>query len=162
MVNAGSISGANTASGHAQSGIWLSNGGSVTNQSGGVINGFYGVYGAGGDVTVLNAGEIDAGAGNFAIRLAGGSTNRVIVDPGAVFVGTVSGGNSIGANALSYLELAAGRGAGATGTLSGLGSYYVDFAQIEVDSGASWAVTGVNTIVAGAAMYDSGCDGVAA
>ena len=81
-------------------------------------------------MTVVNAGTI-AGT-TYAVQFAAGYANRLIVDPGAVFTGQVSGGNTIGAAQVSTLELAS---AGSAGTLSGLGTQYVDFAQVTVDAG---------------------------
>jgi len=69
----------------------------------------------------------------------------VVVDPGAVFGGTVSG-NTGGSNTL---ELASG---GSTGTLSGLGTSFVNFGTVTVDSGASWKLTGANTVASGAIL----------
>jgi hypothetical protein len=148
LVNAGSISG-NSISGI---GVSLSAGGSVTNQGGDTISGATGVRITGGAGTVVNAGGI-VGSGGTAVSLAAGQTNRVVFDPGATFTGTVSGGNTIGAATISTLELAS---AASVGTLSGLGSRYVNFARITVDSGASWQMTGSNTLAAGGSITNSG------
>ena len=67
--------------------------------------------------TVTNSGTISGG--HDAITIAAGGTGRVVIDPGAVFTGTVNGGNTIGGASISTLELASGASAG---TLSGLGS----------------------------------------
>jgi hypothetical protein len=146
VVNAGSIIGSDS------SGIALLPGGNVTNQSGSAISGAVdGIYDAYGAATVVNAGAIIGGID--AIKFAAGYANRLIIDPGAVFSGGVTGGNTIGATAVSTLELAAGT---ASGTLSGLGSKYVDFAQIAVDAGAQWALTSSNIIAAGATLTNAG------
>ena len=88
-------------------GVFLRDGGTVTNQSTGSISGFAAVYGGKfGSITVVNAGTI-SGAGD-AVRFVAGQTDRVVVDPRAVFDGTVDGGNTIGAGAVSTLELASG------------------------------------------------------
>jgi hypothetical protein len=146
LVNAGSIAGTNY-------GVLLFAGGSITNQSGGTIIGQQaGIYGREGAVTVANAGTI-AGAGNYAIRLSAGYTNRLIIDPGAVFTGTVTSGNTIDAAQVSTLELASGASAG---TLSGIGTQFVDFAQTTVDAGASWVLTGAPTLAAGTTLSNAG------
>ncbi len=131
VVNAGSIGG-NPSSGV---GINLQAGGSVTNQSGGVISGQYAIYGAGGPLTVLSAGSISGS--RYAVMLSAGFADRLVIDPGAGFSGTVSGGNSLGAAAISTLELAS---AASAGMLPGLGTQFIDFAQITIDPGATWAL----------------------
>ena len=67
-----------------------------------------------------------------------GGANRVIVDPGAVFVGAIDGGNTIGSSITSTLELAAG-----AGTLAGIGGTITNFAGIAFDPGANWDISGV-------------------
>ena len=123
VVNAGLIGPAN---GLPLYGVWFIDGGTLTNQLTGTISGgVYGVHddsdtasvenegtisggfvgvGLGGGGTVTNAGTISGS--NNAIVLAPGYANRVIVDPGAVFSGILTGGNTIGAAAVSTLELA--------------------------------------------------------
>ena len=115
----------------------------ITNQSGGSISGYEGVRVKYAAMTVVNAGTISGAT--FAVQLAGGYTNRLVVDPGAVFNGLVDGGNGSGSAYLSTLELA-----GTTpGTLSGIGTNIFYFYQTTVDSGASWSLTNVNTFVRG-------------
>jgi T5SS/PEP-CTERM-associated repeat protein len=148
VVNDGSVSGDNA----AYAGIVLKSGGQVTNQSSGTIRGYAGADGvsirnAAG--TVVNAGSISGTTD--AVAFAAGFANRLVVDPGAAFTGTVTGGNTIGATAVSTLELASGASAG---TLSGLGTQFIDFAQTTIDAGASWTLTGANTIVAGAPLTE--------
>ncbi len=145
--NQGSISASND-------GIVLSEGGYVTNEAGGIITGSVsGVVASGGATTLLNAGTIaGSGAAGYAVTLATGFTDRLIIDPGAVFLGTVSGGNTIGASHTSTLELASGTSGG---TLTGLGSKYVDFAQIIIDAGATWTSTS-NVVVTGATLTNLG------
>ncbi len=136
--------------GSAGSGITLQSGGAVTNQSGGTITGQYGVKITGGSATVVNAGGITGSAD--AVLLASGFTDRLVVDPGAVFSGKVDGGNTIGAAHVSTLELAS---AATAGTLAGLGTQFIDFAQTMIDSSASWTLTSA-TIVAGATLANAG------
>jgi hypothetical protein len=66
------------------------------------------------------------------VKFAAGSANRLIVDPGAVFTGTVTGGGGV-------LELAS---AASAGTLSGLGTTITNFGSLQFDSGAAWTVSG--------------------
>jgi Bacterial Ig-like domain len=138
VQNSGTIYG-NTA------GIWFSSGGSVTNNSGGLISGTgnYGVYIGGAAGVVTNYGTITGGA--YAVYLAFSSaSNRVVVAPGAVFNGLVSGGNGT-------LEFASGFG---SGSISGLNTgSYQKFAALVVDAGASWTLSGSNTI---ASVTDDG------
>ncbi len=159
LVNAGRISGNTASTGvavSAGSAVYMGEGGSVTDQSGGTLSGKIGVliYGTAGGVggTVVNAGSI-FGAGGTAVALAAGFTDRVVLDPGASFVGVVSGGNTIGGTSISTLELAS---SASTGALSGLGSHYIDFASVTIDSGASWQMTGSNSLAAGASITNSG------
>ena len=129
VVNAGSIAG---------HGSWrrrsLLAGGSVTNQSGGTISGYDGIYGEARAVTVVNAGTI-AGS-SYAVNFeAGYVTNRLIADPGAVFTGAVNGGGGV-------LELAS---AASAGTLSGFGTSITNFGSLQFDAGAAWTVSGNNS-----------------
>ena len=73
--------------------------------------------------------------------MGGGLANLLIVDPGAVFDGTVDGG----AGSTSTIELASG----GAGVLQGLGSQYINFSQVIVDPGATWTLAGDNTLGAG-------------
>ena len=128
----------------------------LTNAAGGIIRGGQaGLYvGAGG--TVVNAGTIaisGTGTGTAAAVFREGAANRLVVVPGAVFTGSVDGGNTIGSRIASTLELGSGA---STGTFSGLGTQFTDFAQVTVDAGASWAFSGPNTVVAGSYLTDSG------
>ena len=126
-------------------GINLPGGGSVTNLAGGVIEGATaGVNISGGAGIVTNAGTI-SGGGVDSVVLASGFTNRVVVDPGARFIGVVDGGNKTGSGADSTLEFAAGTG----GTkLSGLGTAFVNFATLSIDSGALISLQAGNSIAA--------------
>jgi hypothetical protein len=147
VINAGTISGNTTASGGA--GIALAQGGVVTNQAGGTIGGYAGIVALGAS-TVENAGTI---SGTTAVSFSAGYTNSLIDDPGATFIGTVDGGNTIGGSYASTLELSSAAG---TGTLSGLGTQFVNFAQTTIDAGATWALIGNETVSAGATLTNSG------
>ena len=89
----GSVTNAGVITGVFQ-GVALGAGGYVNNQSGGAITGtgVYGIQIRGGAGTVTNAGSISGGTD--AVRLAAGYANRLVVDPGARFTGTVSAGNT--------------------------------------------------------------------
>lgn len=141
VTNAGKIEGNATAG----FGVILFNGGAVTNQSGGTVTGNWGVWGGfGGPVTVRNAGTI-AGAA-YAIRFSSLYNNLLTVDPGAVFSGNVFGGNST-------LELASGASAG---TISGIGTQFLQFATFNVDNGAAWTLAGTSTLDAPSTLYNAG------
>lgn len=128
------------------------NGGHVTNAATGLIlSSGFGVSMAGAAGTVVNAGTISGGA--YALHLATGFANRLVVDPGAVFIGRAGGGNPLAATVASTLELAAGA---TPGTLTGVGSRYVDFADILVDGGAAWVLGAANTIAPGYLVTVSG------
>ena len=119
--------------------------------SGTIMGGTYGgvAYGA---TTLINRGSI--GGTEFAFYEAAlGNSSRVIIYPGATFSGTVTGGNLIGATVASTLELASGTSAG---TLSGLGSQFIDFAQVTVDAGATWALGSGSTLQSGVTLGGSG------
>jgi hypothetical protein len=169
VTNAGQLKSGGSANGF---GVELLGGGAVTNLSTGIIQAYKAVVlGAPGNVvnaglirsqniysavalnqggTLTNTGTIAGGAGTAA-SLAAGFTNRVVVGAGGVFNGVVNGGNSIGSAFASTLEL----NSGATqGTLYGLGSQFVNFAQVTIDSGANWAIAGA--IGLGASIVDSG------
>jgi hypothetical protein len=156
-------------------GIDLAAGGSVTNQSGGTISGAEGIYAQTGAATVVNAGGVggdpnigiylkhggavtnqSSGAisgGADAVKFGAGYAGRVAIAPGATFSGTVDGGNTIGAASISTLELTSGASAG---TLSGLGTQFIDFARVTIDSGSAWTLGGVNSLAAGATLSNAG------
>ena len=100
--------------------------------------------------TVTNSGTI-VGVAGTAISLTAGFSNRVVDVAGGVFTGVVNGGNTIGAAKTSTLELASST---SQGTLSGLGSQFVNFARVTVDNGANWTVAGA--IGTGSTIVDSG------
>jgi hypothetical protein len=130
VQNTGKISG-------AAAGLWLSSGGAVTNGASGLISatGSYGVYIAGAAGVVTNLGTITGSS--YAVDLTFSSAaNRVVVAPGAVFNGLVSGGNGV-------LELAGSGTAGTlSGTIGGTSGSFENFSQLVVDSGAVWALSG--------------------
>jgi VCBS repeat protein len=110
-------------------------GGTITNLAGATLSGSsFGVFLTGGSGTVTNAGTISGAS--YAIDFAGSGTNRLIVDPGAVFIGQVTGGSGT-----STLELASG-----TGSISGIGTgSFNHFQALDADTGANWTLNGANT-----------------
>ena len=154
VINAGSIGG----TGSYATGVVMTAGGYVTNTAGAVITGsHFGVNLSGGPGTIWNAGTI-AGAQD-AVSFGTDDANRLIIYPTATFVGTVNGGDTPGSTATSTLELASSSGAG---VLTGLGSEYIDFTQITVDTGANWSLTGSNTIGTGVTLDGPGAITLAA
>ncbi len=131
-------------------GVLVTGAGSISNAgTAALIQGYGGVY-LMADGTVTNAGTIESsdGTNGVAVRFAG-TTNRLIVDPGAVFIGSVS------ATGTATLELASTSASG-TGTLSGLGTQFVNFSQVTVDACAYWTFGGTNSLAAGATLTNSG------
>jgi RTX calcium-binding nonapeptide repeat (4 copies) len=98
--------------------------------------------------TIIDAGKI-VGGGGTAIQFTGTNNNRLILDPGYSAAGNVIAS----ASATNVLELASGT---SIGTLTGLGAEFTDFAQIAVDAGANWTLSGTSTLVAGGALTDNG------
>ncbi|WP_158929145.1 Hint domain-containing protein [Acidisphaera sp. S103] len=122
-------------------GVWIHAPGAVTNAVGGLISG-----GADGVVayyqtTLVNQGTI-FGTDNAFIAAGTGVADRVadriIDDPGGVFLGEVNGGNTIGSAIYSTLELASGS---SVGTIGNIGTF-TNFGRIALDAGASWSVGG--------------------
>jgi hypothetical protein len=138
VTNAGTIEG-------SADGVAFVTAGTLINFAGGLISGTYGVHAAG-PITLTNAGTI-TGSSGVAVALDGGPA-RLIIDPGAVFDGAVTGAGSN-----SALELAAGP---AIGVLAGIGSQYTGFDRIEVDAGAVWRLHGFNTLAASTTLADDG------
>jgi hypothetical protein len=129
-------------------------GGSIGNAAGALISGYYGVAITGGPGVLLNAGTVESTSpSGAAVAFSGGYDNRLIDDPGAVFVGAVRGGNKVGAPSVTTLELASGA---TTGTLAGLGTQFIGFGQVTVDAGAHWAWTSSSTVEANATLTNSG------
>jgi hypothetical protein len=132
-------------------GLWLTDGGSVTNGAAGVISstGSYGIYVSGAAGSITNLGTITGAS--YAVDLTFSSaSNQVVVAPGAVFTGLVSGGNGT-------LELAAGSGAAGTlsGTIGGTSGGFQNFSQLVIDAGASWSLSGalqITTIQLGGSL----------
>jgi hypothetical protein len=100
-----------------------------------------------GSGTLTNAGTI-IGTGGVAVQFGYGA-EKLIAEPGSVFVGKIIGGVS----GTSVIELAAGKG---TGSLSQLGGNIKSFSQITVDTGAVWRINGPNTVTAGTTLTNNG------
>ncbi len=131
VVNAGYIVGSHNV------GVYLAFGGYASNAAHGtIIGGRGGVYMLAGG-TLRNAGTITGTLGT-AVYFRGSVADRVIVDPGAVFNGTIHGSTTSGAT--NTIELTAG-----TGTLTGFGVSVTNFANVALDTGANWLVAGSAT-----------------
>ena len=125
----------------------------IVNETGGIITRYGYHYGValGSGETLTNAGTISStgtqfgGAANLAVDLSG--DDRLIVDPGAVFVGYIS--TRGGSNANNTLELAS---ATSVGTLTGLGTSIANFPTINFDTNANWLLGGNTAGLTGAAI----------
>jgi hypothetical protein len=130
--NAGAVIQAPTGGGFGPAGVYIP-GGSANVVNHGSISGQYGVYlGVAG--TVENAGTISgsSSAVTFAVSSA---ANRLIVDPGAVFSGSVKGNGGV-------MELTAG-----TGSIGSVGSSsFSNFQTLTDDASGLWTLTGSNAI----------------
>ena len=142
VVNYGNIAG----TGISGIGIVLGSGGSITNAAAASIAGeVFGVdLSASG--TLTNAGTVIGNSGT-AVYLGGTGSNLFMLDPGYGLSGIAIGGT----RAINTLELAP---AASAGTLSGLGTEFVDFEQTTIDADASWVLTGANTIEAGTTLTE--------
>jgi collagen type I/II/III/V/XI/XXIV/XXVII alpha len=123
-------------------------GGNAPHGSGGIGVLFHG----GGALT--DAGFIGGGNGGTADAVEfGTAASRLILDPGASFSGAVVADAAFS----NLLELATGDGLGTTaGTLSGLGSSFTNFGRVIIDTGASWDLTGTNTLATGTTLTNKG------
>jgi hypothetical protein len=131
-------------------GVWIKGAASVTNAASGWIGGGgFGVV-VYNTTTLVNQGTIFGATYAFDAKNAAGFAQRIIDTPGAVFTGLVHGGNAIGSTVVSTLELASGP---AAGTIANLATF-VDFGQIQIDSGATWSLGG--TIAAGQTAFFAG------
>jgi hypothetical protein len=135
VVNDGSIAGGGFR------GIVLLSGGSITNATSASIKGFG--FGAGlyADGTLTNAGTIIGNSGT-AVHFAGTGNNLLVLDPSYGFSGLVVGSPS----ASNTLELAS---AASAGTVTGLGTEFVNFGSIVIDAGAQWTIGGDTSGLAG-------------
>ena len=130
ILNAGSISATGAA------GLDIEGGGTISNLAGGSVTGSaFGVFLSGGPGTISNAGTISGAS--YSIKFSGSSNDRLIVDPGAVFIGAVGGGGGT-----TTMELAAG-----TGSIGGINAgSFLNFQSLAVDGAASWSLGGANAV----------------
>ena len=130
--------------------IWIDEPGLIINAATGTIaTPNFGIV-AYDQTTVVNYGTINA---LTAVDFFPDSAQLLVDEPGSRIVGLVTGGNAIGSTIVSTLEFASGA---SQGTISGLGSQFIDFAQMVVDPGASWAIGASNSISAGITLTDAG------
>jgi Hint domain len=137
VVNDGSIAGNDTHSGwgvHVHSGT-------ITNAAAASITGGHGGVFLSMGGTLINAGTIE-GSGGTAVYLGGTANNRLVVEPSAVFSGSVTGSPS----ASNTLELAS---AVSVGMVTGLGTEFTNFNSIEFDAGSGWFISGNTSGLAG-------------
>jgi hypothetical protein len=131
VVNSGSITGYNY-------GVFLGDaGGTITNGLGAAIKGEKkdGIH-AWGPATVRNAGII--AGGRDAVYFQGAGDNRLIVQTGASFNGAVKAA-ATGSNTIELVSSAS------AGTLKNLGSQYLGFQTVTIDSGAAWTIAGAKS-----------------
>jgi Ca2+-binding RTX toxin-like protein len=145
FTSTGTVANFATIAGTSGVGVDLVAGGSVTNGAGAIITGIIGVLIGDAGGTVATAGLI-SGAGGAAV-LFGAGDDRLIVDPTAAFAGAVDGG--AGNNTLELRAGAIG------GTLSGLGSTFVNFDYVAIDPGATWTVE-ATSLAGGVVVAGSG------
>jgi hypothetical protein len=125
LINSGTVSG-------QSDGVTLASG-TVTNTATGTIAGTYGVALSGG--TLINAGTVEGRID--AVYFGGPGNNRLIVDAGAVFLGTVAASSG----AINTLEFAVETSA-SNGTLTGIGSQFTGIQNIMFDHGGTWSAEG--------------------
>jgi hypothetical protein len=136
-------------------GVWLHGPGLIYNGPSGLISGgAFGIVAYYSGTTLINKGSIFA-TGDAFDAASPGKTNRVVVYPSASFTGIVDANDTIGGAVYSVLELASGSSAG---TLSGLGTQFLNFGEVLVDSGATWSVGG--TVVTGETVALAGSSDV--
>ena len=99
-------------------------------------------------VTVTTSGTISGGASGKAIQF-GTANDLLVIDPGAVFKGSVISSMVDGGAGADIVELAAGT---IFGHFSGLGSAFTNFETVDVDAGASWIFSGLNTVGTGVVL----------
>ena len=129
-------------------GIRLDVGGSVTNQGGASIGGYVGIRGGSlFGLTIATAGAILGS--QYAVSF-GNASNRLIIDPGAIFVGQAESRNLLD---VSTMELSSSATAA---TLTGRAAQFFNFAQLAVAAGATWTPSGPNAVSTGTTLTNAG------
>jgi hypothetical protein len=147
----------------------LSTSGTIVGGAGGAVGNFVAYGGVGGagvyldGGTLVNSGLIEGGTGGVgangrgangdAVQFGNYNAATLVLKKGARFIGQVVASTKLA----DTLEL----GGTAAGTLSGVGSEFVNFATITEDAGAHWTLTGNNTLtaLAGQTMLLTGASG---
>ena len=142
--------------GAGRSAVILSANASLTNGSAGhraaLVDGYYGVFLRTGASKFTNFGTV-IGEGGVAVDMTA-TTDILVVEAGSTFVGSILGGGGT-------LELGSGTGtltgllAGGNVTVSGsmATTVFTNFATVQIDAGASFALAGLGgTIAAGQAL----------
>jgi hypothetical protein len=150
VVNQGTIFASNGS--NAGAAVWVHGPGLVSNDTTGLIEGGpFGVV-AYYDTTIVNRGSI-FGTGFAVFQSSTAASNLVEVAPGAGFTGVVEGGSASAASKIGKLELLAGSSAG---SLTGFGTQFIQFSQVQLDNGAVWSLGGavgsVQSLVFGGAQ----------
>ena len=125
LANYGTITG-----GTSTDGVHLLVGGYVLNDASAFIGAYDALVFTDAPGTVVNAGTI-AGV-NFAVSFAAGYDNLLVAEAGAVFIGTIDGGNTVDSETVSTLELLAGIGT--------IDTEIVNIGSIVFDAGATWTI----------------------
>ena len=150
VLNQGFIYASNS-SGSTGAAVWIHGPGVIINAASGTIAGGPFAIVAYVQTTVVNYGLIESTYKT--VDFTPGYADRLVAAPGATFFGAVIGGNTIGSSIVSTLEFASGA---SQGTISGLGSQFVDFGAIQIDNGANWSLGSGNSVVAGVNLTDAG------
>ncbi len=151
------------------SGARLSNSGTVLGGAGGAVGNFVAYGGVGGAGVYLDGGMLidsglieggtggggakGSGANGDAVQFGNFNAATLVLQKGARFIGQVVASTQI----TDTLQL----GGTAAGTLSGLGTEFVDFAKITENAGAHWTLAGNNTLtsLAGHTVLLNGASG---
>ncbi|MBV9825088.1 MAG: hypothetical protein JO001_05380, partial [Alphaproteobacteria bacterium] len=144
LFNAGSIIGGTGSPGGAGVQLGLVTA-TITNAVGGYIAGGTGIL-ATNSTQVENFGTIKSVYGATGTAVALGAGGELYLEGGSQIVGIVTGGGGV-------LDLDS---AGGIGTLTGYGSQYVNFSELNVVSGANWVLSSNNTFSGGLQISDLG------
>jgi hypothetical protein len=139
----------------------LTNSGVIAGGAGGASQGWQGGDGGIGvsldGGTLTNTGTISGGAGGSGQHGAGAQgaavqfgalAGTLVIDAGAVFHGVVAANASVD----DTLRLVGAQ----TGTITGLGTAFAGFTTVVESAGATWVVSGDNTLAAGSGLYVRG------